>query len=41
MRTGVLIGSGIGGLGGIDETSHPAEGEGPAPRVARSSFPAA
>ncbi len=30
-RTGVLIGSGIGGLGAIDETSHHAAREGPAP----------
>ena len=29
IATGVLIGSGIGGLGGIDEASHPAQGEGP------------
>ena len=31
-RTGVLIGSGIGGLSGIAETVAAAEGEGPAPR---------
>ncbi len=36
--TGVLIGSGIGGLGGIYETVDHAEGEGPAPRVALLHF---
>ena len=32
--TGVMIGSGIGGLGGIDEASHHAAREGPAPDLA-------
>ena len=39
-RTGVLIGSGIGGLQGIAETSLLLKEKGPR-RVARSSFPAA
>ncbi len=39
--TGVLIGSGIGGLDGIAEAALTAEGEGAAPRQRRSSFPAA
>ena len=41
IATGVLIGSGIGGLGGIYEASIIAEGEGPARASRRSSSPAA
>ena len=36
--TGVMIGSGIGGLSGIYEASHHAAGEGAAAHLARSSF---
>ena len=39
-RTGVLIGSGIGGLPGIEDASILLHEKGPAPAVARSSFPA-
>ena len=40
-RTGVLIGSGIGGLDGIAETSHPAAKRRARAASARSSFQAA
>ena len=38
-RTGVLIGSGIGGIEGIVEAGYTLQRQRPAPRLARSSFP--